>query len=139
MRPRLLLVVCCMFQAIALPSYASPRPGASLQGIKAQYQQSLTSGTSSNTPILALQDVDYDGVRWSTVRFIFGASHRLEALTMTTRSIGYEELVARVRAGSRPPQILSSADQISPAFQIRVCDEGDGRVTLTYEPATIPA
>ena len=139
MRSSVLLIACCLSQLSARPTHAATPPGAISQEIKPHYASSESLEATLKSSVLSLQDVDYDGVRWSSVRFIFGPARRLQSLTMSTRMISYSELIARVRRGNGPPELLSAAAQNpSAAFQTRICDEGDGRVTLTYEPVTTP-
>ena len=139
MRPSLLLAACCAVQAFALPAHSAPNLGATLEELKAQYSGAELSGAAQRSPVLSFRDVDYDGVRWTNVRFTFGPSRHLHSLTMTTQSVSYEDLVARVRMEGELPRLLTAASQTSPtAYQIRICDDGEGRVTLTYEPETTP-
>ena len=95
---------------------------------------------STRTKALELTEVDYDGVRWAHVDFLFDVNGRLASLAMHTRAVSFEKALDMARRQEAEPDGVQDADypSISPAkMQIRVCEDDDGEITFAYERVSV--
>lgn len=79
-----------------------------------------------------------DGAKWTILDVKFSPTKQLQSLRMSTRELSFEAVLQLVRSGfeAAPPASVWAGGG---AWQARVCDEGAGSVSLTYEPAATPA
>ena len=86
---------------------------------------------------LELRDVDYAGLHWKVVDFVFNKAGRLEHLTMSSDVASYDDVlhIAATRM-QEPPSVSAAAAPGGRDLQIRVCEQRGGGVTVTYEPAS---
>lgn len=127
---------------IASPASASPLGfGASLSVVQREYAGAQLIKTSPLRRTLRLKNLDYAGLRWENADFTFDSLQRLSEVTLRTKSISYDALLAMASrvptaSGYRMSHNLEPADT---GVELRVCEQDDGYVTLTYEPRRIPA
>ena len=109
--------------------------GASYQQVVDRYAKAsrvLVDGAAA----LELHDVDYAGLRWGRIDFIFDHSRHLSRLQMTTAAAGYDAVLALAsqQLNQTPDSEPSLASDAPSNLQIRVCEDEAGAVTVTYEP-----
>ena len=115
--------------------------GASLSAVKHVYPQAAAVHVGARDA-LELSNIDYAGLRWSKVDFVFDATGHLSRLTMATAGASYDAVLklAEVQLNPASPSVeaLSRADEgASTDLQIRVCESDDGQVEMTFEPVSV--
>ena len=140
--------IVAIFFALAIPMTAIPVQasatslGSTLQQVKAEYGLTEIRESETQSPELRLENVSYAGILWADVKFKFDRSRHLRSMTLKTRAVNYTSLLNMVTTQSVDLEQNPSVDGAElqrDSMQIRVCDEGDGSVSLTYEPVTTPA
>ena len=113
--------------------------GSGLKQVKALYSKAISVDLPAGAHALELSDIDYDGVRWARVDFIFDANSQLTSLAMHTKALSFDqalELASRQEAGvSRLEDTKDAGLEITP-MEIRVCEDDDGEVTFSFEQRT---
>lgn len=109
--------------------------GTAYDAIRSRYAEARLVRLDGGRRALELVDIDHGGVRWSKIDFIFGPGDRLTNLTLSTRRASYSDVLKLAQqtiaeTGTRRNAALESAGE---DMQLRVCDSGDGEITLTYE------
>ena len=131
----------CGFAALAVSAGAASAQslGASVSSIKRLYPEAASTRVGTNTA-LEMKDLDYAGVRWGQVDFIFDATGHLSRLSMDTSATSYDAVLQLAQLQLNPTTAVAglarAADDASPEMEIRVCESGDGKVTMTFEPVS---
>jgi hypothetical protein len=105
------------------------------------FPQAHATETDRGERALELVDVDYGGSRWSKVDFVLDSGGRLARVRLSTRAMTFAELRARLQA--RYDSYVTAAEALGVAapatddLQLRICQSGDGSVSLTYEKPTV--
>ena len=135
------LCLTALVFAVGATSASAQSLGASLGAVKHAYPQAAAVRMDARDA-LELSNVDYAGLRWSKVDFVFDATGHLSRLTMATTGASYSAVLklAEVQLNSAPPSVkgLATADEdVSTDLQIRVCEGDDGEVVMTFEPVSV--
>lgn len=111
--------------------------GASYQDVRAHYASARPAMLTTGERVLEIVETDYAGVRWARIDFIFGSGGRLSQLTMSTRKADYQAVLALAQRQNTTPSLNQAAEDRTGDLQIRVCESGDGEVSLTYESLSV--
>lgn len=111
----------------------APALGSALADVRAAYPGArIQNGAGEVT--LRMTEVDYQGLHWETVDFVFDRAQRLSAVRFNTRTESFAKVqklvMAQMQATDFGVQLTSGAR--SDAFQIKLCTGADG-VTVTVE------
>ena len=113
--------------------------GASVAAVKRAYP-AAASVRIGRARALELADVDYAGVHWSKVDFVFDATGRLDRMVMNSSAIAYEAALklAQLQMDAPGPAsgLETASEDASPDMEIRVCEGDSGAVTMTFEHVT---
>jgi hypothetical protein len=112
--------------------------GSALADVQAAYPAAqMQKGTSEVA--LRLTEVEYQGLHWETVDFVFDQAQRLSAVRFSTRTESMAKVQKLVMAQMEAPafgvQLTSGAR--GDAFQIKLCTS-DAGVTVTVERESFP-
>ena len=140
-----------LIAAASSPAVDAQPAAASLQGggvaLGSAYAQvahafpgARTLRMANGEPALEIADQGYGGARWSAVDFVFDGYGRLARVKLSTRALTFAQLKAELQV--RYDTYMTAARRIGVSgpsdddLQLRICDTGDGAVSLTYEKAT---
>ena len=137
-RPGLLHAAAALAVAISLPQAACAAGlelGASLDTVRVAYPDAQLKGVDGQGPRLELKDIDYAGLHWGKLAFVFDDQRRLQAVKLTTKSETLEAVQGVVMAQMQALDsgLIPAADESPDTLQIRVCESSDSGVTLTLE------
>ena len=119
---------------------AAQQLGATYRTVQARYVDAKPISLSEHARELELSEIDYAGVRWSKVDFIFGPSARLERMVLRTHTASFEQVLGLAqRQPERRGGKVAVLDEVAPTMQMRVCEGVDGEISLTYEPLASPS
>lgn len=112
--------------------------GASFASVQADYPQATVADAHGAGRRLELHDIDYAGLHWKTVAFVFDAQDHLQAVKLNTRTETLESVqnVVLAQMQALDSGLIQAADDGADTMQIRVCESSDSGVTLTMEPIT---
>ena len=133
------LAACASLMATSVASANPAHLGASLKDVQAQYSDSSRIKLSTGETALELRDVDYGGVHWAKIDFVFNGSGRLASLQMHSNQIGFDEALDLANRQQSTREGVHDADSLgsgSADMQIRVCEGDGGEITFAYEPTT---
>ena len=114
--------------------------GSSMARVASAYPQARAARADSGEAELELSDVTYGGGRWSKIDFVFDGAGRLARVRLSTRALSFAQLRAELE--TRYDNYVAAAQAVgasAPAgddLQLRICEAGDGAVSLTYERPT---
>ena len=80
--------------AVGAVSAAPVRFGASLTQVQALYTHAVRVDLPTGAHALEVSDINYNGVRWGKIDFIFNTENRLTSLTMRTKSLSFNQALA---------------------------------------------
>ena len=87
---------------------------------------------------LELRDIDYAGLHWRAVDFVFNRAGRLDHLTMTTEAASYDEVLKVASTSLKEvPSVSTAAAVGGEDMQIKVCEQRGGGVSVTYEAVPV--
>ena len=115
--------------------------GASLRAVKHAYPQAAAVRVGARDA-LELSNIDYAGLRWSKIDFVFDATGHLSRLTMATSGASYGAVLklAELQLNFPLPSTGGATRANEPAsddVQSRVCEGDDGQVEMTFEPVSV--
>ena len=134
-------ILCLGALVTAVGTSASAQSlGASLAAVKHAYPDATTVRVGGRSA-LELIDIDYAGVRWSKVDFVFDATGHLAHLSMDTIAADYANVLKLATLQMNPPTIDNSGvtkavEEASDDMQVRVCEGDNGQVEMTFEPVS---
>jgi hypothetical protein len=84
----------------------------------------------------------FEGVVWQKADFAFDATNHLASVTLSTTGDSFahiEKLMADAlaKADAAPPGQEGLAQDVEGDVQIRICEGGDGAITVTFERTAI--
>ena len=114
--------------------------GASRAMVKHAYPDAVTARVGGQSA-LELTDIDYAGLRWSKVDFVFDATGHLARLSMDTTAAGYGDVLKLATLQMNPPAaarngVTQAAEDASDDMQVRVCEGDNGQIEMTFEPVS---
>ena len=119
---------------------AAPRLGSTIDQVQSAYPTAALQAPSAGKQTLRLTNIDYAGLNWGSVEFVFDVSHRLEAVRLTTTRESFATvqklLATTLSSGSG---LIDASDFMTEAFQIRICESSVTGVTLTLERESFDA
>ena len=133
------LAACASLMTTNVASANSTHLGMGLKDVQAQYADSSRIKLANGETALELREVDYGGVRWARVDFVFNGYGRLESLEMHTKQMSFDQALDMANRQQSTPDGVHDADAIGSArdnMEIRVCEGDDGEITFAYEPTT---
>ena len=134
-------VLCLATLVTAIGTSASAQSlGASLAVVKHAYPDAVAVRVGGDAA-LEMTDVDYAGLRWSKVDFVFDATGHLSHLSMDTTAAGYADVLKLATLQMNPPTtgangVTQAAEDASDDMQVRVCEGDNGQIEMTFEPVS---
>ena len=139
---KLLAIALVAGASLVISSVACAEPthlGTRMKEVQAQYADASRIKLPSGMTALELRNIDYGGVRWAKVDFVFNGYGRLASLEMQTKQIGFGQALDMANRQQSSANGLHDADSLGSAaddMQIRVCENDDGEITFAFEPTT---
>lgn len=133
------LAAAALLCAVAAPHVALAKGielGATFATVQADYPAATVAAPHGGSRRLELHEIDYAGLHWKTVAFVFDAQDHLQAVKLNTRTETLESVQGVVLAQMQALDsgLTQAADDGADTMQIRVCESSDTGVTLTMEP-----
>ena len=134
-------ILCLGALVTAIGTSASAQSlGASLAAVKHAYPDATAVRVGGHS-VLELTNIDYVGLRWSKVDFVFDATGHLAHLSMDTTAAGYADVLKLATLQMNPPMaarngVTQAAEDASDDMQVRVCEGDNGHIEMTFEPVS---
>jgi hypothetical protein len=92
--------------------------------------------------ILEVREPHFAGVVWRKADFAFDATNHLASVTLLTTGDSFDHIKklmadALAQADAAPPGQEGLAQDLEGDVQIRICEGGDGAITVTFERTAV--